>query len=233
MRFGYLSALSLFVVFAGCQSEIITQTPGSSGTSSSSSSNSSGMGGSGGISGSGGTGGNSTSPLPECTSDSDCTLVNDCCTCASLPNGTPFPDCSVPECFATTCNADGLGQPTAVCRAGHCVVDADCNQTHVLCKSLPPECPPGQTPIVVNDCWGGCIDIVECREIGDCTQCLDGQACVTSNTMMIPGKHCVDVPDSCNGQISCACMGENVCGFAQGCYQPSPTEIQCLDITTK
>ena len=214
-------------VCLGCQTEIITVGPGSS----SSGASSSGQGGNG--NGGAGGGGVAVSAPPECVQDSDCTLINDCCTCASVPNGETAPECTVSDCFATACNGNGLPNPTAVCRAGHCVVDADCNRAHATCKSLPPECPPGKTIIVVDGCWGGCIDVAECREVENCSQCLDGQACVTSNTMMLPAPHCVMVPDVCNGQVSCACMSENVCGFAMSCDEVSPTELRCLDITTK
>jgi hypothetical protein len=236
MRFAYGS---LFVVaaFTACSTEIIDETTGASSSSSSSSSSSTGMGGSGNSGGEGGgfggTGGTIVSPLPECVYDADCTLINDCCSCEGISKNETLPDCPLMGCFAPTCESIGMSIPTAVCRASHCVVNADCNQAHAQCDSIPPMCGPGTTPLVVNGCWGGCIDITECSEVGSCTQCAADQACVNSNTMMMPGLHCVDVPNSCNGQISCACMGENVCGFAQGCVELGPTELKCVDIITK
>lgn len=239
MRFACLSFLGL-ALFAGCGSEVTTASTATSSSSASSSSSSSSTAassssGNGGFGGSGGNGagGMVSSPLPDCTTDAECTLVNDCCRCEGLSKGESAPDCPNMECFALTCESIGMAQPTAVCRAGHCVVDADCNQAHAICKSLPPVCPPGKTPIVVNGCWGGCIAVAECREVGPCMQCLAGQACVNTNTMMLPGNHCVDPPTSCNGQISCECMGQNVCGFATACVQTAPTELKCMDITTK
>lgn len=226
-------------MMAGCSPEIIMETDtsssstsvgGATGGTGSTGSTSSGSGGAGGTAGSGGT---MVSPPPECTFDSDCTLVNDCCTCQGIPAGMPFPECPAMECFAPSCEAIAVANPAAICRAGQCVVDADCNHSHIMCKSLPPVCPPGKTPHVVNGCWGGCIDVTECREIGDCIQCNDGQACVTSNTMMAPAQHCVEVPDSCLGQINCDCMGEMVCGFGMSCFEASATALQCIDITTK
>jgi len=230
MRLAY-GSLVVIAAFAGCDSEITNETTGAS--ASSSSSTSSAMGGSGGSSGTGGFGGTSTSALPECVNDTDCTLLDSCCTCQGVSMNESLPDCPLVECFALTCEANGLPLPTTVCRASHCVVNADCNPNHVQCDKTMPMCPPGLTPLVVNGCWGGCLAVAECSEVGSCTQCLNGQACVDSNTMMLPAQHCVDVPASCNGQISCACMGESVCGFAQGCMQVSPTELKCLDITTK
>jgi hypothetical protein len=228
--YGTLFGLATII---GCGSEVVLENPSTSSSSSAGGSTSSSISSSTGMGGAGGSGGNVISPPPECTFDSDCSLVNDCCTCVALPGNESIPDCPMMECFAPMCNAIGLPDPKAVCRAGQCVVDADCNQDHALCNSPPPVCPPGKTPHVVNNCWGGCIDVAECREVGSCAQCNAGQACVTANTMMLPATHCVDVPDSCMGQISCACMGEKVCGFATSCLEVSATELKCIDITTK
>jgi hypothetical protein len=221
----------------GCSSEIIMETGATSSSTSVGGSTSSGMGGAGGVGETGGMGGSggpsSVSPPPECTFDSDCTLVNDCCTCQGISANESIPDCPSMECFAPACNAIGLATPMAVCRAGQCVVNGDCNQDHALCNAPPPVCSPGQTPLVVNNCWGGCVNVVECQAVGSCAQCGADQACVTANTMMVPAQHCVNAPDSCMNQISCACMGEMVCGFATSCLETSATELQCLDITTK
>lgn len=238
MRLAFGAIFVVGFVFAACEPVIVNQstTASSSSASSSSSSTGSGMGGTGGSNGTGGsagTGGAVMSPLPECVYDSDCMLINDCCRCEGVPANSPVPDCPSPECFAPTCESLSIPQPMAVCRAGQCVVNADCDQNHALCDSLPPQCPPGKTVIVGNGCWGGCLDVTECQDVGSCTQCADGQACVSTNTMMMGGHHCVDAPNSCNGQVSCACMGESVCGFAKQCVEQSPTELYCVDITTK
>lgn len=221
------AGFGMVLVFLGCNTEVTYQNP------SSSSSSSTGAGGSSSSNSTGSTSGGGAPSLPECSADADCTLIDDCCTCASVALNEAIPDCPAMECFAPACEANSIPMPAPVCRASHCVVNADCNQMHALCKSLPPTCPQGKTPIVVNGCWGGCIEITECSEVGSCSQCQDGQACVHSNTMMIPATHCVDIPANCNGQISCACMGESVCGFAMGCMELGPSELQCLDITTK
>src|SRR5689334_15991720 len=99
MRLVHSSVLFLVAGVLGCSSEVIT--PDDSGsTSSSSSSSSSGMGGGG----AGGGGGAPEYPIPECKQDTDCVLVNDCCTCAGVPSTGPLPDCPAVECFATACN---------------------------------------------------------------------------------------------------------------------------------
>ncbi len=236
MRFAYLALVS-FTVFAGCGPEVSSGSTGSSTSSSSSSSststgmggsgNSSGVGGMGGVGGEG-AGGMTTSPPPECVEDADCALVNDCCTCGGYPANMPAPECPLMNCFAPTCDSIGLSQAMAVCRAGRCVANADCNQAHALCDSLPPLCPSGQTPIVVNGCWGGCINPIECQEVGQCAQCAADHACI-ENVAFVVERHCVDIPAACNGQIDCNCLGATTCINPYGlCIDPaSSTTLQC------
>jgi hypothetical protein len=159
--------------------------------------------------------------------DADCVLVDDCCTCEGIPVNTPFPECPMMNCFAPTCESIGLSQPTALCRAGRCDVNADCNQAHALCNSIPPMCGAGQTPIVVNGCWGGCVDPVECQEVGECTQCLADQACI-ENVAFGVERHCVDIPAACSGQIECSCLGATTCIKPYGiCIDPASPTLQC------
>jgi hypothetical protein len=235
MRFAYLTLVS-FAVFTGCGPEVTETTGPSSSSSSSSSSNSSGMGGSGnssgtggvgGLGGEGGSGGTTAAPAPECQDDADCTLVNDCCSCEGVSKNETVPECSLMNCFVSTCESMSLSQPMAMCRAGRCVVNADCNQAHALCNSIPPVCSPGKTPIVVNGCWGGCIDPIECSEVGDCTQCTADQACI-ENVAFTVERHCVDIPAACNGQVECSCLGATTCIKPYGlCIDPSAPTLRC------
>lgn len=210
--------LLVFVVW-GCDPVTID----SPDTSSSGSSTSSGMGGNGSSSGSGGT----APGTLECTDDTDCVLVNSCCSCAGVPANGPFPDCPAVECFAPVCDANGIFDTKAICRAGRCVVDADCNHNHALCDSLPPTCPPGQTAHLAGGCWGGCIAVTECGEVGECTQCPQGTACVENTSFMIE-RHCVTMPTACNGQVNCACMGDITCIQPFGlCVDTSEPVLMC------
>lgn len=229
MRLVHCSLLIFTVVAFGCDPEVTGGGDTTSSSSSSSSSTSSGMGGGGaaGNGGSGGSGGTVDPSLPECVEDSDCTLISDCCQCAGVPSKDPLPECPGIECFAPTCDSIGLPSATAVCRAGRCVVDADCNHGHALCDSLPPTCPPGQTAFVSNGCWGGCINATECREIGSCTQCPNEHACV-ENVAFTVERHCVSVPADCTGQVNCACMGSFTCIQPYGaCIDTSAPVLMC------
>jgi hypothetical protein len=52
-----------------------------------------------------------------CTTDADCSLVNDCCTCAALPSSVQSPYCSLKSCYVPTCSAMGVPKAKAVCGA--------------------------------------------------------------------------------------------------------------------
>lgn len=160
-----------------------------------------GTGGSGGSGGSGATGGSGGSAFPECQSDADCVLLDDCCTCGGVPAGTP--GCEL-DCVQSACSAAGLEPTAALCRAGRCVLDLDCNQNHAACESLPPSCPPGETATVVGPCWGPCAPLAECAEVTGCAQC-GALGCVSNEDLAGPSAHCVVLPASCGGEISCAC----------------------------
>ncbi|MBK9266428.1 MAG: hypothetical protein IPM54_42405 [Polyangiaceae bacterium] len=155
-------------------------------------------------------------------------VVNDCCTCAGIPVGSPAPSCPISECFAPACDASGLSAAAPLCRAGRCVIDADCNHDNALCDSLPPACPPGQTAHVNGPCWGGCVAVAECREVGACSQCTKDQACI-ENVAFVVERHCVDVPAACGGQIDCSCVGASSCISPYGvCTDPpDPAVLSC------
>lgn len=52
-----------------------------------------------------------------CTTDADCSLVNDCCTCAALPSSVQSPYCSLKSCYVPACSAMGVPKAKAVCGA--------------------------------------------------------------------------------------------------------------------
>jgi hypothetical protein len=52
-----------------------------------------------------------------CSTDADCSLVNDCCSCAALPTSVQTPYCSLPSCYVPTCTALGFPKAKAVCGA--------------------------------------------------------------------------------------------------------------------
>ncbi len=220
---GALAIGSLGLV--GCDSD--TDEPGGSGASSASGgkggttnaggntasggNTSSGQGGdAGGAGGVGGQGGVFENK-PECTKASQCNLINDCCNCKGIPSSEQPPVCDVPECFAPMCEALDFPNLEASCAAGRCVAGFDCDHTKVQCKSIQPECDPGKTPTVVNNCWGQCVPAEQCGQVGNCKQCGPDQVCVNEVTQLGFMRHCVNIPKVCKDKVSCACMGASVC----------------------
>jgi hypothetical protein len=170
-----------------------------------------GGGGSGGVGGAGGSGGTGPSAEPECESAAECQLVDDCCDCMGFPAAVDPPQCPQ-QCIINSCEAAMLPLPTATCAVGRCVVDASCDPADTICDAVPPNCPLGQAPVVVNGCWGGCIATIECGKVGNCGQCTGpNDVCVVEETQLGPIHHCVDKPVRCEGAPDCACMGASVC----------------------
>lgn len=168
-----------------------------------------GTGGAG--TGGAGTGGNMSMASAECTMNSDCKMIDNCCACEGIPNTTPTPACNQ-LCKASTCQLTGLGtQPTASCRVGRCVAGYDCRWSVVTCKQLQPVCGPGETNSVTGNCWGPCVPATECAEVSKCGQCAPGQRCVMKQAKINGGRHCVEVPASCTNNATCQCMGASVC----------------------
>lgn len=163
-----------------------------------------------GGSGVGGTGAGST--VAECTSSDQCTLHNDCCSCIGIAPGETPPDCSDISCLISTCESLGHDGLTPSCEAGRCVAGFPCDTTPVTCEQAPPACQPGHTPSVDGDCYGPCVAANECATVTNCQDCnAAGHACVVENTQLGPRYHCVTVPTSCMGDVTCNCLGSSVC----------------------
>jgi hypothetical protein len=156
--------------------------------------------------GSGGLGG-----APECTDSTECALVNDCCSCVSIPIGRVPPPCAIDNCFVPTCTSIGQPDAQATCSVGQCVAGFNCDPSMVACASPMPVCPLGQTASVSGLCWGGCVPTTECGIVGSCAQCAATQACVKEVTQIGTSVHCVPIPPACDDKPSCACMGGGVC----------------------
>jgi hypothetical protein len=149
---------------------------------------------------------------PECSSDKDCKIFTDCCACEGVPNGeTPPSACDV-ACKQNQCAALGLTAPQAACVAGRCVVGFECDASKVLCKSVPPTCPPGQIALVAGSCWqGGCVPANECASVKDCAACTGQLICAEFPQRGGSTVHCYDIPTECNGNFGCSCAGAAVC----------------------
>jgi hypothetical protein len=178
-------------------------------------------GSAGGVAGSAG-----VSAVAECEKDGDCALLDDCCSCMPLAPGEKAPDCGTDECFVSACGSKGVSAVT--CAAGQCVLVTDCDDSKVLCESLPPSCPEGEVPTVGGACWSGqCIKASYCPLVSSCDACDKADACVVHVTQMGQQTHCVEVPDVCKGHVGCACLGAAVCTPPWDFCSETSTQLDC------
>jgi hypothetical protein len=160
-----------------------------------------------------GTGGGAGGAAPECRVAGDCRLYSDCCACEALAPGEPMPPACPAICVVGRCTQLGLPNDAVDCVAGRCVAGFDCDATKVTCKVAIPACPAGETPIVAGSCYTGqCAPAAECRVVDGCQVCsAAGLACVVYETQMGNQAHCVTIPAACNGDATCACLGQTAC----------------------
>ncbi len=197
-------------------SSVTASTDPSSTSGASSSSSSTDTGSSEGSTGvdSSGTGSDSSTggPPATCEDASDCMLVEDCCNCTTISVGAEPPPCEQVECDQTACDAIGV-VPELQCELGSCeFVPVPCNPS-VACDSLPPKCPAGTLPSVneQESCWTGlCVPAEICDVVPSCSDCPDDQVCI-AYVSQLPVTECSPIPQACDGQPSCACMGAEVC----------------------
>lgn len=149
-------------------------------------------------------------PIEPCVTDKDCDLHDDCCACYGIPVGQTDPSCDL-ECDQSQCSA--LGIDHAICRFGVCTTDKlDCDASSVICKSLPPVCPAGSLPGVVDACWtGSCVPIANCNAVPDCGLCPKDTMCVQKISKQQTWPACEPIPAECAGEIDCECAGTFVC----------------------
>jgi hypothetical protein len=164
---------------------------------------------------------------PQCQKDSDCQLVNDCCTCAAIPKSEKVPACDPKTaCLIPSCmQFGGVDQPR--CAAGRCVLGFDCDTASVTCKRAAPVCPAGQVPRVVMQgmqrCFGECVDARQCLAVTSCASCARADLC--ARTGAATSLHCLGLPSPCT-TATCACVGPSVCtgyGSCQTGMPPNPS----------
>jgi hypothetical protein len=143
-----------------------------------------------------------------CEQDEDCMLLNDCCYCLATHVEDAPPPCEMQECFAPTCDANGLPNLEVRCRFGTCeFVPFSCSPFLVACDELPPECTASQLPSVVDGCWGPCVPAELCDAVPSCDTCLEGEVCIESSTQLGYTFTCEPIDPSCPGVPDCTCMG--------------------------
>jgi len=167
-----------------------------------------GSGGSGGAAGGG--------PEPECSSDADCRLFSDCCSCSAYPSTGEAPEECPADCDQNRCERYGIDQ--ALCFAGSCIVATshECSPLAAMCDSLPPECPDGSLPSVgANRCWtGDCVPADLCGSRPDCSSCGKDEVCFRGfNDAFGAPYYCMPRPVSCDGQATCDCARQLCEGF--------------------
>jgi hypothetical protein len=135
-------------------------------------------------------------------------VVDDCCNCAAIHTADEAPICDVPACDQSTCSAQGVDMPAAVCRFGVCeLAPIACNPVIVTCDSLPPACPDGQIASVAdNGCWGPCVPAEVCDVVPDCSVCADDETCVRRDTQLGAEYLCEPIAAACAGVPACDCM---------------------------
>jgi hypothetical protein len=164
----------------------------------------------GGASGASAGGGGLAGGARECLTDADCKIFDDCCSCSAVP-ATETPASCHRTCLQSACSALGTPTPKATCVVGQCVAGFSCDSTQVLCKSVPPQCPAGELPIVSGACWqGGCVAAEQCASVADCSACTGSLASMTCVLERSDSTgHCVSIPAGCYGQ--CSCLESRVC----------------------
>ncbi len=164
--------------------------------------------GAGAAAGAGGSGG--TQNTPQCSQDSDCKLVSDCCRCEAMSSSSPTPECSSGPCFTDACPTESV--TAAACVNTSCVKAKSCAGT-VTCGQAKPACPAGQTPLVSGGCWGACVNASECLTLDNCDACSSpGFLCVQEYG---PNRKCVPVPVACTSHINCDCLKSYLCPKTQ------------------
>jgi hypothetical protein len=185
----------------------------SSGGASSGGASAGAAGASGAPFGGGGNAAGGSPSFPQCQTDADCEIANDCCSCRALVKGTGRATCPV-DCDKNACEA-GRIPPVAQCTLGRCTLSASCNAAESTCDSLPPKCPPGQTVTIAKaGCWGACVDTTQCPMVTNCQVCADDELCVTFPNIGGTTYRCIRPEASCEAGKLCECLapcGPYVC----------------------
>jgi hypothetical protein len=96
----------------------------------------------------------------------------------------------------------------------------DCNPSTVTCKSMPPQCPPGEVPTVENQCWGSCVPILSCAPVADCKSCKNGFC--AAYVAFTTEYRCV-LPDVQCAALACTCLSQYLCAAPYSACTDSPS----------
>ncbi|MEZ4220502.1 MAG: hypothetical protein R3B13_06180 [Polyangiaceae bacterium] len=98
-----------------------------------------------------------------------------------------------------------------------------CNPATVTCKVAIPDCPKGQVPSVEGNCWGKCVDILQCATESDCSNCSNGfcakyESFVQEYRCVMPSLQC--------SALACSCLADYFCVGAWSSCSESPSGPQ-------
>ena len=142
-----------------------------------------------------------------------------------LSPGEDYP----PGVFEEPC--DGACSNEQLCLFVECVSDpVQCEPREVDCEDDPPLCPRGDTPSVVDRCWGPCVNLQRCRLFRRCTICEEnGQLCFQYFRETLdssPSRWCLEKPPEINcAEPTCDCLGA-LCGHWP-CLEVQGNEVLC------
>jgi hypothetical protein len=162
-----------------------------------------------GVSGTGATAGEAGRPstVIECETAADCSMASDCCGCRSEPIRGPRLECPL-DCLRDACRDMNIDRSEVECSYGRCVIGRSCDRSRVTCPALPPNCPEGTVPSVLDGCWGPCLPPTECSRVDACADCGDA-LCVVFEALPT-SYYCIERGDNCNSSENyCACLGIN------------------------
>ncbi len=172
-------------------------------------------------------GGGNDRAAPWCNTASDCTMLNDCCSCMGLHTSEGLLSCPT-ICDEGTCNT--MNAPTEPsCVAGRCVAGFSCSGP-VLCLMPPPDCEPGHVPRVADGCYQGCVLTQQCQAVDSCDVCAPNNLCVVEpDKVPSVAHHCVPTPATCEGQpLNCECAGTMVCDSDETCVDQGAGRVACI-----
>ena len=201
-----------------------------------------GESGGGGISnGTGGTAGTASldiwDSVKECQWDTDCQVINDCCTCEVIPSSQTPVSCQE-ECAAGSCLTKGFdGSPAPGCELGRCVFRATGTNAADYCPDL--QCGPGEVKVMGDTCPTSCVAATEVAWATSCSDCSGDSLCFYVPPWDFEEAFiCVPNYPQCEADTMCECIGKSYCHSYCGltaCSYPTQGDIgeiecDCSDI---
>ncbi|MBN1655644.1 MAG: hypothetical protein JXA30_17905 [Deltaproteobacteria bacterium] len=148
---------------------------------------------------------------PQCVTDDDCRRVDTCCDCLALGPKDSDPVCEETECESTMCSGIAAYNYEPLCNMGRCTLNIVCDVTFATCDRQVPNCPDGELPSVtfLDACFGPCVPAEQCIVVTSCSDCREGEICVSMTTGRITYQ-CISAGE-CADNPTCECIGDRAC----------------------